>query len=57
MGGGGTLKDAVEQTEKRVIKKYMEQYQTPAELEQALGLSRATLNRKILKYGLRGSTR
>lgn len=55
--GGGTLKDAVEQTEKRVIKKYMEQYQTPAELEQALGLSRATLNRKILKYGLRGSTR
>lgn len=53
----GTLKEVIEKTEKRVIKKYMEQYQTPAELEQALGLSRATLNRKILKYGLRGSTR
>lgn len=53
----GTLKEAIEKTEKRMIKKYMEQYQTPAELEEALGLSRATLNRKILKYGLRESTR
>ncbi len=49
----GTLKEAVEHTEKCVIKKYMEQYKTPAELEKALGLSRATLNRKIMKYGLR----
>lgn len=53
----GTLKEAIEKTEKRVIKKYMERYKTPSELEQALGLSRATLNRKILKYGLRESTR
>lgn len=53
----GTLKEVIEKTEKRVIKKYMEQYQSPTELEQALGLSRATLNRKILKYGLRESTR
>lgn len=53
----GTLKDAIEKTEKRVIKKYMERYKSPSELEQALGLSRATLNRKILKYGLREDTR
>lgn len=53
----GTLKEVIEKTEKRVIKKYMEQYQSPTELEQALGLSRATLNRKILKYRLRESTR
>lgn len=49
----GSLKSAVEETEKRVIKKAMEKYKTPTELENALGVSRATLNRKLVKYGLR----
>lgn len=49
----GTLKEAVEKTEKEIIKKYMKECKKPVELEKALGVSRATLNRKIAKYGLR----
>ncbi len=48
-----TLKEAIEQTEKELIEKYMEQYDNPSDMEKALGISRATLNRKIMKYGLR----
>lgn len=51
-----SLKEAIEQTERRMLKKYMEQYKTPKELEEALGISRATLNRKISKYNLRKET-
>ncbi|MCQ4636440.1 sigma 54-interacting transcriptional regulator [Anaerovorax odorimutans] len=50
---GLDLEEAVAITEKNLIKKYMEKYRHPAELEKALGVSRATLNRKINKYGLR----
>ena len=35
------------------IKKYMEIYDNPEDLEKALDVSRATLNRKLLKYDLR----
>lgn len=52
-GEGKTLKEVVEQTEKRLIQKYMDQYDNPEDMERALGISRATLNRKIIKYGLR----
>ena len=51
--GNKTLKEAIEQTEKELIEKYMEQYDNPSDMEKALGISRATLNRKIMKYGLR----
>ena len=50
---GITLEEAVAITEKNLIKNYMEKCANPPELEQALGVSRATLNRKISKYGLR----
>ena len=35
------------------MKKYMEIYDNPEDLEKALDVSRATLNRKLLKYDLR----
>ena len=44
---------APELAEKELIKKYMEIYKEPEELEKALDISRATLNRKLLKYDLR----
>lgn len=49
----GTLKEVVERVEKQLIKRYMDQYSNPADIEKALEISRATLNRKIMKYGLR----
>lgn len=48
-----TLKDAVEEAEKKLIKRYLKEYSDPSEIEKALDISRATLNRKIMKYGLR----
>ncbi len=50
---GITLDEALALTEKNLIKKYMKKYRCPADLEKALGISRATLNRKLIKYGLR----
>lgn len=49
----GTLREVIELAEKELIKKYMEIYKTPEALEKALDVSRATLNRKLLKYDLR----
>lgn len=48
-----TLKDFVEQIEKSLIAKYIDECDTHEEIEQTLGISKATLNRKIAKYGLR----
>ena len=48
-----SLEEALELTEKNLLKRYMEKYKSPVELENALSISRATLNRKIKKYGLR----
>lgn len=48
-----TLKEAVESLEKRLIKKYMDQHKTHQEIEKILDVSRATLDRKMVKYGLR----
>ena len=48
-----TLREVTELAEKALIKKYMEIYKEPEELEKALDISRATLNRKLLKYDLR----
>ena len=50
---GLTLKEATEHLEERLIKKYMDEYGNPSDVEKVLGISRATLNRKIMKYGLR----
>lgn len=50
---GISLEEALELTEKNLLKHYMEKYKNPTELEKALSISRATLNRKIKKYGLR----
>lgn len=50
---GVSLEEAVALAEKNLLRRYMERYEKPAELEKALGISRATLNRKISKYGLR----
>lgn len=50
---GKTLKEVVEDVERQLINKYMQEYENPADIEKALGVSRATLNRKIIKYGLR----
>lgn len=47
-----SLKENMERLEAQVIAKSMEVYKTPAEVEKALGISRASLNRKISKYGL-----
>ena len=49
----GTLREVSEHAEKELIKKYMEIYDNPEDLEKALDVSRATLNRKLLKYDLR----
>lgn len=49
----GTMKEVVESVEKNLIRNYMEIYENPADLEKALDISRATLNRKLLKYNLR----
>ena len=51
--GKGTLREVAELAEKELIKKYMEIYKEPEALEKALDVSRATLNRKLLKYDLR----
>ena len=48
-----TLKEAVESLEKRMIKKYMDEHKTHQEIEKILDVSRATLDRKMVKYGLR----
>lgn len=48
-----TLREVSEDAERELIKKYMEIYKEPTELEKALDVSRATLNRKLLKYNLR----
>lgn len=53
IGDKGTLREVTELAEKELIKKYMEIYKEPEELEKALDISRATLNRKLLKYDLR----
>ena len=50
---GVSLEEAIELTEKSLLKRYMEKYKSPAEVEKALGISRASLNRKIKKYELR----
>ena len=47
-----TLKENMEMLEAQVISRFMEIYKKPADVEAALGISRATLNRKISKYGL-----
>ena len=52
-GERGTLREVSEHAEKELIKKYMEIYDNPEDLEKALDVSRATLNRKLLKYDLR----
>lgn len=57
IGEKGTLKEVAELAEKELIKKYMEIYKDPEELEKALDVSRATLNRKLLKYDLRKTKR
>ena len=57
IGEKGTLKEAAELAEKELIKKYMEIYKDPEDLEKALDVSRATLNRKLLKYDLRKTKR
>ena len=51
--GLAAVNEALELTEKNLLKRYMEKYKSPVELENALSISRATLNRKIKKYGLR----
>lgn len=53
IGEKGTLKEVAELAEKELIKKYMEIYKDSEDLEKALDVSRATLNRKLLKYDLR----
>ncbi len=50
---GKTLKEVVEQVERQMIEKCMEEGKTHEEMEKSLGISRATLDRKIVKYGLR----
>lgn len=57
IGEKGTLKEVAELAEKELIKKYMEIYKDPEDLEKALDVSRATLNRKLLKYDLRKTKR
>ena len=57
IGEKGTLKEVAELAEKELIKKYMEIYKDPEDLEKALDVSRATLNRKLLKYNLRKTKR
>ena len=57
IGEKGTLKEVAELAEKELIKKYMEIYKDPEDLEKALDVSRATLNRKLLKYDLRKKKR
>lgn len=57
IGEKGTLKEVAELAEKELIKKYMEIYKDSEELEKALDVSRATLNRKLLKYDLRKTKR
>lgn len=47
-----SFKENMERLEAQIIAKSMEIYKTPAEVEKALGISRASLNRKISKYGL-----
>lgn len=47
-----TLKENMEMLEAQVISRFMEIYKKPGDVEAALGVSRATLNRKISKYGL-----
>lgn len=49
----GTMKEVVEKVEKKLIGSYMEIYENASDLEKALDISRATLNRKISKYNLR----
>lgn len=50
---GKTLKEAVELLEMQMIKRCMDEGKDHGEIEKTLGLSRATLDRKIVKYGLR----
>ena len=57
IGEKGTLKEVAELAEKELIKKYMEIYKDSEDLEKALDVSRATLNRKLLKYDLRKTKR
>ena len=47
-----SLEKHVERIEKEVISKYLMRYKRRAELADALGISIATLNRKMRKYGL-----
>ena len=47
------LRLSLESLEKRLIKKYMDQHKTHQEIEKILDVSRATLDRKMVKYGLR----
>lgn len=50
---GKTLKEAVESLEERLIRTYMDEEKSHEDIENILGISRATLDRKIVKYGLR----
>lgn len=52
-GDDRTLKEAVEQLEKQMIEKCLNEGMDHQQMEKALGVSRATLDRKIVKYGLR----
>jgi len=49
----GTLKDAVEQFEKRFLGEVMKSFTGTAEMAQALGVDRSTIVRKLRRYGLR----
>jgi transcriptional regulator with PAS, ATPase and Fis domain len=49
----GTLKEILEGTEKRVINDVLENSRTTAIAAKCLGMSRATLARKMQKYGIK----
>lgn len=48
-----SLGEMIEKVEKEILAQYISEYKTTAALEKALKISRSTLNRKLLKYGLR----